>query len=277
MTLLVQLSDLHIKAGRRPAYGLVDTAAMLEACVEQVARQHPDADAVVITGDLVDHGTLQDYALLRELLAPLLARQARTPVYLLPGNHDEREALREAFPEHAHLRQGGRFVQYEVHVGPLRLLALDTVVPGEGGGALCEERLAWLATRLAQSTEPTVILMHHPPFDTGIGHMDLIGLQGAAEFEAVIAPHRQIERILCGHLHRAIQARVGGTLAGTCPSPAHQVALDLHPQAPDCFVMEPPGYQLHHWDGRRLVTHTAVVGEYAGPYRFREGGRLIDV
>jgi Icc protein len=277
MTLLVQLSDLHIKAGRRPAYGRVDTAAMLEACVARVVLQHPQADAVVITGDLVDHGTLEDYALLRELLAPLLTRQEHTPVYLLPGNHDERQALREAFPDHPYLRQEERFVQYEVRVGPLRLLALDTVVAGEGGGALCEERLDWLAARLAQSDEPTVILMHHPPFDTGIGHMDLVGLRGAAAFESVIAPHRQVERVLCGHLHRSIQARVGGTVASTCPSPAHQVALDLAPGGPDCFVMEPPGYQLHRWDGLRLVTHTAVLGNFPGPYRFREGGRLIDV
>jgi Icc protein len=65
-------------------------------------------------------------------------------------------------------------------------------------------------------------------------------------------------------------------VASTCPSPAHQVALDLTANGPDCFVMEPPGYQLHLWHAGRLVTHTCVVGEYAGPYRFREGGVLID-
>ncbi len=276
MTLLVQLSDLHIKAGRRLAYGRVDTAAFLEACVARVVARHPDADAVVITGDLVDHGTPQDYALLRELLQPLLREHPRRPVYLLPGNHDERRALREAFPEHPHLQSGGSFIQYEAAVGPLRLLALDTVVPGEGGGSLCAERLAWLSERLAASDWPAVLLMHHPPFDTGIGHMDRLGLQGARAFEAVVSSHPQVQAILCGHLHRTIHTRVGRTPASTCPSPAHQVALDLRAGGPDCYVMEPPGYQLHRWDGRRLVTHTALVDDFAGPFPFREAGRLID-
>lgn len=276
MTLLLQLSDLHIKAGRRPAYGIVDTAAMLERAVAHLAGLRPRPDAVLITGDLVDHGTAQDYALLRELLAPLLAQGAQMPTFLIPGNHDERAALRAAFPDHPWMAQGGEFVQYTARVGGLRLVALDTVVPGEGGGAVCGQRLAWLERELSADATPTVVLMHHPPFATGIAHMDLIGLQGAEDFERVLAPHRHVERILCGHLHRTIQARVGGTVASTCPSPAHQVALDLDPRGPDCFVMEPPGYQLHWWDGRRLVTHTAVLGDYEGPYRFREGGSLID-
>lgn len=139
------------------------------------------------------------------------------------------------------------------------------------------QRLDWLAQRLAEDARPTVIAMHHPPFATDIAHMDTIGLlEGAAELEAIVRRHPQVERVLCGHLHRPIQARFGGTLASTCPSPAHQVALDLRPEGPDCFVMEPPGYQLHAWRGGRLVTHTVVLGDWAGPYRFREDGVLID-
>jgi len=92
----------------------------------------------------------------------------------------------------------------------------------------------------------------------------------------VLRSHPQVERILCGHLHRSIQARFGGTIASTCPSPAHQVALDLSDGARDDFIMEPPGYHLHWWNGRRVITHTAVIGEYDGPYPFRAGGVLID-
>jgi 3',5'-cyclic AMP phosphodiesterase CpdA len=110
--------------------------------------------------------------------------------------------------------------------------------------------------------------MHHPPFVTGIGHMDDMGLEGAEAFETVIARHPHVERILCGHLHRSIQCRVGDTVASVCPSTAHQLALDLSPGAPGAFVMEPPGYQLHRWDGRRLVSHTCVVGEFEGPFPF---------
>jgi 3',5'-cyclic-AMP phosphodiesterase len=271
-----QISDLHIKAGRRKAYGIVDAAAMLEACVAQLVTLNPAPAAFVMTGDLVDQGTDEDYALLRELLAPLIANHARTPIYLIPGNHDEREALRRGFPDFAYLRDSSEFIQYTARVGPLRLVAVDTVVPGEGGGALCDARLAWIDQTLAADRTPTVVLMHHPPFPTGIAHMELVKLQGRERFAAVIKKHPHVERVLCGHLHRSIQARIGTTFASTCPSPAHQVALDLTPDGLDCFVMEPPGYQLHYWTGNELVTHTAVLGAYAGPFRFRENGKLID-
>src|SRR5207244_10788268 len=124
---------------------------------------------------------------------------------------------------------------------PVRLVALDTLVPSQVGGLLCEERLGWLAARLAEAPDrPTVIFMHHPPFVTGIAHMDSYGLPSAREFAEVVRRHPQVERILCGHLHRPIQARVGGTLASTAPSTAHQVALDLEDDNPLMFTMEPP-------------------------------------
>lgn len=274
--LFCQISDLHIKAGRKHAYGIVDTAGMLEACVAAVLRLTPAPDAVLITGDLVDRGTEAEYALLAELLAPL-TDDGRLPVYLIPGNHDEREALRHSFPTHAYLRQWQPFAQYAIDTYPVRIVALDTLIPGAGGGLLCAERLDWLDRTLAQApAKPTIIIMHHPPFVTGIGHMDRVGLRGSDALEAVVACHPQVERLLCGHLHRSIQARFGGTIASTCPSPAHQVALDLGTPSPDNFVMEPPGYQLHWWNGRQLITHTAVLGEFAGPYPFRAAGKLID-
>jgi 3',5'-cyclic-AMP phosphodiesterase len=274
--ILCQISDLHIKPQRRLAYGIVDTATMLERCVEQILLLPQAPDAVIATGDLVDLGRPEEYGLLRELLSPLLAGPRARPLYLLPGNHDEREALRASFADHAYLRQWPPFVQYVIEDHALRLVALDTVIPGQGGGTLCGERLAWLDRTLAASTRPTVVALHHPPFATGIGHMDRISLSPADALARVIERHPHVERVIAGHLHRSITARFAGTVASVCPSPAHQVALDLDPQAPDCFVMEPPGFQLHFWNGDALVTHTAVIGRHAGPYPFREAGRLID-
>lgn len=271
--LLCQISDLHLKPGRRLAYGRVDTATMLERCVAHLNALPQRPDAVIATGDLVDAGRPEEYALLRELLEPL-----RMPLYLLPGNHDDRDALRAAFPEHDWMAAGpAPFVQYAIDAHPVRLVALDTVVPGEGGGALCAARLEWLDRTLAAAPgRPTVVAMHHPPFATGIGHMDRLGLADPAPLADVIRRHPQVERIVAGHLHRAIDVRFAGTLAGTCPSPAHQVALDLAPDAADRYVMEPPGFRLHRWDGAALVTHTAVIGDWPGPYPFRVDGRLID-
>lgn len=88
---------------------------------------------------------------------------------------------------------------------------------------------------------PTVVAMHHPPFTTGIRHMDDMGLrEGADELEALIRQHPQVERILCGHLHRPITRRFGGTVAMTAPSPAHQITLDLTPDDTPSFIFEPP-------------------------------------
>ena len=108
-------------------------------------------------------------------------------------------------------------------------------------------------------------MMHHPPFLTGIERMDRAGLQNSDALAAVVARHPQVERILCGHLHRAIDRRFAGTVAGTAPSTAAQL-LSLTPDAPLRFMFEPPGYQLHVWrEDSGLVTHTAVFGEWLDP------------
>lgn len=269
--LLCQITDLHLKPNRALAYGVVDTATMLERCVQAIEALPQRPDAVVATGDLVDAGHPDEYRLLRELLAPLTM-----PVYLLPGNHDDRDALRDAFPDHDYLRQWAPFVQYAIDAHPLRLVAIDTVTPGAGGGTLCDRRLAWLDRALAAAPgRPTVVAMHHPPFATGIGHMDRLGLDRADRLGEIVGRHPHVERVIAGHLHRPVVVRFARSVASTCPSPAHQVALDLAPDAADRFVMEPAGFQLHWWSGTHLVTHTVPIGRFAGPYPFRENGRLL--
>ena len=149
--LIAQISDTHIKANGRLAYGIVDTAGMLRSCIEHIVRMPTQPDVMLLTGDLVDLGRPEEYALLQELLAPL-----KMPLYLVAGNHDERTALRQAFtgPGFDYLAQADEFLQYAVDLGPVRLLVMDTVVPLEGRGALCEQRLSWLDRRLAEDTRP---------------------------------------------------------------------------------------------------------------------------
>jgi 3',5'-cyclic AMP phosphodiesterase CpdA len=277
-TFLVQLTDLHIREPGRLAYGRIDTAPYLERAVQSVLLLPQRPDAVVITGDLSDFGRAAEYEHLARLLEPLTM-----PIYLMPGNHDDRDQLRRSFPGHTYLAPGVGtvgFVQYSVRVGVLRLLTLDTCVPGQSHGTLCDERLAWLEQQLdACRGEPVVIAMHHPPFQTLIGHMDEIGLlQGAEALEALVAQHRNVERVICGHLHRAIDVRFGGTIASTSPAPAHQVCLDLSPKAPSAWTLEPPGFRVHAWSAqsRRLVTHLAASGTFEGPFPFHDNGALID-
>ncbi len=148
-----------------------------------------------------------------------------------------------------------------MELGPLRLIGLDTNIPGAPGGKLCGERLAWLDARLAEAPErPTVVFMHHPPFRTGIHAADEMGLEGSDELAAVIGRHPQVERVLCGHLHRTILKRFSGTVASTCPSTMHQVALDLTTPGRLTLVPEPSACQLHLWsEGGGLVSHTSYI------------------
>lgn len=272
--LIAQITDLHIRMPGQKAYRVVETDRCLPPAVAALNALDPAPDLVLISGDLTDFGRPTEYAHLHDMLEAL-----RAPCYLMPGNHDAREALAQVFGTHAYLRQGlDGFLQYTLEDYPLRLIALDTVVPGQSHGELCQRRLDWLAERLAeQPGRPTALAMHHPPFATGIEHMDRMGLlRGAEALEAIVARHPNVQRIMCGHLHRTIFRRFGGTLASTCPSPAHQVALDLRPGAPSAFVMEPPAFHLHEWRGGELVTHHAYIGSYPGPYPFRDDVGLID-
>jgi 3',5'-cyclic-AMP phosphodiesterase len=276
--LLVQLSDPHIKAPGQRAHGRVDTAAALRAAIDSVLALPQAPAAVVVTGDLTDSGRAEEYRHLRILLSPL-----RCPCYLLPGNHDDRATLRRMFSDHDYLHTGpvrveaARPVHYAVDLGGLRLVAIDTLLPGEPGGALCDERLAALdATLAAAPQQPTVLAMHHPPFATGIGHMDEIGLANADALAAVVARHAQVERVICGHLHRPILRRWAGTIAMTAPSTAHQVAFDLAPDAACAFMLEPPGALVHAWDLQgQVLSHQIALGHHAGPYPFHEDGQLI--
>ncbi|HWA43439.1 MAG TPA: phosphodiesterase [Hypericibacter adhaerens] len=257
--LLAQISDCHVIEPGRLLFDRVDTAALLAAAVAHLNRLRPDF--VWITGDLVDSGAPAQYAHLRTLLGPL-----DIPYALLPGNHDARGALKAAFADHACWPEGDGKLDYVIEGLPLRLIALDSLVPGEGGGRLEEEQLAWLDAQLRRApARPTVIAVHHPPFATGIAEMDAISLEGAAALGAIVARHPQIERILCGHLHRPTTVHWQGTVVTTAPSTAHQVALRLGPADPVSWVMEPPALHLHRWQkGHGLVTHQSYIGDY-GP------------
>lgn len=255
--LLCQISDPHIVGAGTLAYGRIDTPRMLERCVRKIKALPRMPDAVIATGDLTEHATAEEYGLLRELLAPLTI-----PLYLAVGNHDDRQALRTAFPDDAHLPHAGDFLQYTVEDHPVRLIVLDTLVPGAPHGALCERRLQWLDQRLAESPRPTIIAQHHPPFETGMTMMDSMRLANPEEEAKVVRKYGHVERIISGHYHRNIQARFAGTVASVCPSTAHQLLLDLVPGADIRFTFEPSAFHLHYWNGSQLVTHTQVVEDF---------------
>jgi 3',5'-cyclic AMP phosphodiesterase CpdA len=255
--LLCQISDPHLVAEGRLAYGRVDTPVLLERCVRKVLALPRLPDAVVLTGDLTDHATAEEYGFLRELLRPL-----SMPVFLAVGNHDDRDALRREFPEQRHLAGDDGFVQYVVDEYEVRLIVLDTLIPRAPGGELCPRRLDWLDRALAATDRPTVIAQHHPPFVTGLTFMDQTMLERPWEEAAVVARYGHVERVISGHYHRTIHARFAGTTASVCPSCAHQLLLDLVPGADIGFTFEPSAFQLHLWNGSELVTHTQMVEDF---------------
>ncbi len=270
--LIAQFSDLHLKAGGILAYDVADTLTALKRTIAHINALDPRPDVIIGTGDLVDEGAQEAYELLSGLLA-----QLKSPVFLLPGNHDHKIRLQNAFPDHKYLRQtvtenGCFYICYTIDSYTIRLVGLDTATPGRHGGNLGPERLHWLDSVLsAAPRQPTVIFMHHPPFATAIGHMDKDGFEGRKDFEHVVQKHSQIERIVCGHLHRPIFRRFGGTIASVCPGIGMQIALDLRSEAPSGFIMEPPAIMLHlldrFWDEDPvLLTHISLVEEKEGQF-----------
>jgi 3',5'-cyclic AMP phosphodiesterase CpdA len=260
--LIAQISDLHIQTDGKLAYGKVDTVSYLTKAVAVLNELDPQPDIVLATGDLVERGSAVEYGLLREILAPLKA-----PLLVVPGNHDARATLKAAFPTAGgdRVAEGG-FFHYAVDDYPVRLVAVDTSEPKKPWGTFCEERAAWLdATLAAGGAKPTLIFQHHPPFATGIGHMDKMGLRDEGRLAAIVKRYPNVERVVCGHVHRAIQARFAGTIASVCPSTAHQIALDLREASAGGFTFEPPGLQLHRWTAEGgIVSHTlATVGNRA--------------
>jgi 3',5'-cyclic AMP phosphodiesterase CpdA len=255
--LLAQISDLHFLPKGALAFGRVDVAGCLERAIDHLLALQPRPDAVLITGDLTNDG---DAAVWTELRATLARLEA--PIFPLPGNHDERELMRAAFADLGLFRAGGPLC-FATDLGPLRLIGLDSLIPGDPAGRLGPEQLAWLDARLGeQPGKPALVALHHPPFRTGIDHMDAMRLEDGDALAAVIGRHVQVERVLCGHVHRSVQRRFAGTIAQIAPGTAHAVQLTLA-GAPSRWILEPPGVLLHEWrDGQGLVSHLDFIGDF---------------
>lgn len=267
MTIIAQISDLHVQASGKLVYGVVDTNPLVAEAIAHLIRLKQPPDLLVASGDLVQDGTVAEYELLKTMLAPL-----QCPIYLMPGNHDNRENLQQVFTSHTYLPGVMSHLSYVVEDYSIRMVMLDSIIPGKGGGCVDAERLTWLEQQLLAAPEtPTLIFMHHPPFATGIPWMDRKRFQGHGALADLISQHPQIKRISCGHLHRTIYCPWAGTVASSQPSLVHQSGIDFTPDSPSQFVMEPPAYQLHIWTDETLVSHTLYVGRFDGPYRFSDG------
>ncbi len=237
--LIAQITDTHIKAQGKLAYKTVDTAENLVRCVRHLVNLERRPDVVLMTGDLTDFGRPEEYQLLRKLIAPL-----DMPVYAIPGNHDERENFRKAFNDHSYLPRSGD-LSYVVEDFPLRMVGIDTTIPGKPGGEMSPDRLTWLEHQLSADPDtPTLIFMHHPPILTGIRNMDVQNCANGDAFGRLLEKHPFVRQVVCGHVHRPIHAQWHGVTVSIAPSASHYVALNLNEDSPADFYLEPPAVQL---------------------------------
>jgi Icc protein len=263
---IAQISDLHIKSPDTLAYGRVDTASALERCVTTLNKFAPKPDLVVISGDLADTPTGEEYEHLKRLLAPL-----KVPFVSIPGNHDSRQSMRAAFPQ-AYASASGPLNQ-RVEIGGVDLVLLDSSVPGKPHGELDAPTLQWLeATLVSSPHRPALLFLHHPPFKAGIWHMDRQNLLNAGELASVVRCHPRVQLIATGHVHRAALTMFAGIPTTICPAPNHAVDLDLAELREPSFKVEPPAFHLHSWfpgEGfGSVVTHQVPIGDFDGPHPF---------
>lgn len=263
--LIAQISDLHLRSDGALLNGLVDTQQALADCIAHIETLDPMPDVVLASGDLANDGLAEDYTVLRQAFDTL-----PMPVYVIPGNHDDRARLRDAFADQGYLPRSGEFLHYVVDDYAMRLIGLDTITPGEVGGRMCTARLQWLSDRLDEHPErPTIVFMHHPPFATGIGFMDSPPFAGASQMEAVVGRHPQVRLVTCGHVHRSIQTSWAGVPAAIAPSIVFQMSLELAEGAPSAFVLEPPALCLFLCRGENsIIGATSLIGDFGSTHRF---------
>jgi len=249
--IVAQISDTHLTVGEPET---AQRNADFRAVIADINTLDPAPDVIVHTGDIVQNGRAEEYA---EAAAILSA--AKAPVYVMAGNKDDRAALRAAFGDRGYLGQGP-FVDYAVEGHDFRLLMLDTVNPASKKGDFCAERFARLR-RLAGDPEPTLVFMHHPPFEVLVGperfHYDDLGLM--ARLAAAVEGAGQVAAVFCGHVHRPTSGNVGAVPAVVAPS----VAIDIRFGAYPPHMATRPVYFVHRFEpSGAFTTETQIAGRW---------------
>ncbi len=249
--LIAQITDLHVDTDDGFMRSFVDANAKLSAAIDYLETRALRPDVVLATGDLTNDGGTAQYTILNDLLQALTI-----PAYLVPGNHDEREGFRSVFADRPWMPASGP-IDYVIDDYPIRLIGMDTTVPGRHDGRLEPDQLAWLDAQLVTAPDkPTLLFLHHPPFLTNLWMFDAIRLEGGGDLRAVVERHPQVAQIVAGHVHRPVSYHWGSTVITTSPSTTHQSRCDLHPDEGYGITDDQPMLQLHLWTGQGFITHT---------------------
>lgn len=245
--IVAQISDMHVKRRGYMSPHMPHVVRPLRKAIQAIARLRPRVDCIVATGDLTETGAPLEYRRLRDILS-----ESSVPVYLIPGNHDNRAALRAAFPDHRYLHENLFALHFTIESERLRIVVLDSSTPGHSGGSLDDVALRWLDTRLEERPRtPTIVALHHPPFPTGVRRFDRQRFEGRESLGEIVRKHLQIRRIVCGHVHQPIAAVWCGRICVSAPSTAP--TLTLSPQRSG-LGWEPGGFLIHRLHAGELTT-----------------------
>jgi 3',5'-cyclic AMP phosphodiesterase CpdA len=234
--ILAQISDTHVRADDGGA-----AARNLSRALQQ-AREY-QANVILVTGDLANDERPDEYAAFARAIA-----DAPAPLYVLPGNHDDRAQIRAALPKHGYLPRSGN-LSFVIEDFPVRIVCVDQIVPGETHGLFTDDQASWLDRTLAQRPEkPTIVALHHPPFPTHDVLFDTIGLRNPELFASVVRHHPQVARVICGHHHRMAVGQIAQAPVIVAPSTSWVYGLALHAgQEIAPKTDEQPGWMLHAW------------------------------
>jgi 3',5'-cyclic-AMP phosphodiesterase len=212
MLQIIQLTDCHLFADpEMPLRGIV-TRRRFEQVLEEVGRQFPRADLLVLTGDTAHDEQRGTYEAVREALGAWEGR-----LRLIPGNHDDRPSLAAVFP--GHYEPVEERLTFTCAANGWRVIGLDSQRPGEVPGSLEPRQLEWLDQRLSDARDvPTLLLVHHPPILVNSPWIDRLRLQDAHALGLVLSRHPQVRLVSCGHVHQEAWGSLGGVTVLTTPA-----------------------------------------------------------
>lgn len=232
---LIQLTDCHLFADPRADLKGICTRDCFAAVLEALRSETSRFDRLIITGDLAHDDRRETYLALRDFVGDWLPR-----VRVLPGNHDDRVALRFVFDDGWH-ELGERLVFTEF-VGGWRLIGLDTQLTGEVKGRLGQPQLDWLDAELtAQRDCPIALFLHHPPVRVRSMWLDELNLEDSAELLSLIARHTHVKVVCAGHVHQELTVTLGSAVLFTTPS----TGIQFQPESETLVIdSASPGYRV---------------------------------
>ena len=272
MLKIIQITDCHLLPSGETIFDS-NPETRLRTCIDDINANHPDAALCVLTGDLAHHADPRAYAVLKECLAELAL-----PYRLMMGNHDDRTALRTAFPDVPVDEHG--FVQSALDTAAGRLLFLDTIQPGVHTGAYCPQRRAWLKARLGESGDdvPVYLFMHHPPFAIELPHIDEYRMddRDSSSLGDMLREGKAPRHLFFGHVHRPVCGSWLGIPFSALRGTNHQSWLDFRARNVNVCSLEPPAYGVIFIAPDRTIVHFHDFLDDSPKYIYDPGAPVED-